>query len=202
MIRHRNEIVFESKKVIKTFTVGDIKVERAIYQQLKDSPIRTAELLDWTDDTLVLSVVNGMTMNQLFEQHEQSNQDFLNYLIQWEHYLNLWHQWVKVYRYGDVNMNNFIYNQNEWVGIDFEQAVEGSIYEDIADMICFILFHSPKLSDYKYDLVAQWMEVSLLHKSIHTDVWKTYLLEALKRLNQRRNKEYKMDIDRIMGGNV
>ncbi len=202
MRRYRNEIIIKPSSVIKRFTVGEIALEKMVYKQLSLSNIKTAQIIEEGEDVLVFSRLDGPTMNALFETSEAHQDDFLPYLLEWEEYLRLWHEAIKDYRYGDVNMNNFIYVNHQWIGIDFEQIVIGTIEEDFSDMMCFILFHSPKLTEYKYQLVRRWLQ-SLTKTDSQIPVnWERKLQEALGRLNQRRNSNEVLDMHKIMGGSV
>ncbi len=184
----RNKVVIENQQVVKTYISGNIQREIEIYQCLKASNIHCAPIISINDQSLVLGLVSGESMYDIFQKCELNQLDFLPYLNQWVDYMQKFHGACHPYRYGDVNMTNFIYHNQKWVGIDFEQATLGTLLEDLADMMGYILYYHPVLTPYKKDCVKQWWCHSL--RFIFNGQENRYLNQAMQRLNERRKEAY------------
>ena len=189
----RNNIVLENNKVIKTFIRGDKAHELMIYKMLAQANVRHAQVLSYNDHQIVLSYISGETLLDIFMRCEQNHDSFVSYLDLWFDYMMDFYKATKTYRHGDVHLSNFIYQDGQVIGLDFEQAIEQELIKDIVDLICYVLFYEPKLTSYKIDTVVSWFAHLPIKKQWDKQTWMDELQEALHRLNLRRKTSYMVD---------
>ena len=193
----RNNIQLINQQIVKTFIKGDCQLEVKIYEALESAQINHAKLIQVKTNQLILEYIEGPTLLELLVMCEKKQESFVPYLDLWLVYMEQFYKATKNYRHGDVNLSNFILVNHEVVGIDFEQAVIEDPIKDMVDVICFVLFYEPILTDYKKTTVALWFLNHPWRKHYNDQQWLDELSDAMDRLNQRRKTDYNLDWDFI-----
>lgn len=188
----RNKVFKEKGVVKKTFVMGNINHEVYMYNQLKKHNIKTAQLIDVSNETITMSTISGETLLDIFIRHEQQKKDMQKYFTLWYIYMEKFHKALPTMIFDDVNFSNFIVSNNEIIAVDFENVRIGNQQEDIATFICYGLFYNPILTTYKKQQLSTFFKEYYKGKTSEA-LWYHYLDKALANLNIRRNKQYKVD---------
>ena len=122
----------------------DAETEKAVYNRLQGSEVRTPRLLSSDKCELKLSYVEGVTFTELLERQERAGSpDF----EPWEKLVN----WLCCFYgstgliMGDCNLRNFILDaQGRVCGIDFEQCREGSLASMAGAVCAFVELYDPQ----------------------------------------------------------
>ena len=131
--------------VIKRYAgAEDAETEKAVYNRLQGSEVRTPRLLSSDKCELKLSYVEGVTFTELLERQERAGSpDF----EPWEKLVN----WLCCFYgstgliMGDCNLRNFILDaQGRVCGIDFEQCREGSLASMAGAVCAFVELYDPQ----------------------------------------------------------
>lgn len=131
--------------VIKRYAgTEDAETEKAVYDRLQGSEVRTPRLLSSDKCELKLSYVEGVTFTELLERQERAGSpDF----EPWEKLVN----WLCCFYgstgliMGDCNLRNFILDaQGRVCGIDFEQCREGSLASMAGAVCAFVELYDPQ----------------------------------------------------------
>ena len=131
--------------VIKRYAgAEDAETEKAVYDRLQGSEVRTPRLLSSDKCELKLSYVEGVTFTELLERQERAGSpDF----EPWEKLVN----WLCCFYgstgliMGDCNLRNFILDaQGRVCGIDFEQCREGSLASMAGAVCAFVELYDPQ----------------------------------------------------------
>jgi tRNA A-37 threonylcarbamoyl transferase component Bud32 len=189
----RNNIELINQQIVKTFIKGDYQLEAQIYEFLKNAHVKHAAVIQVNTNQLVLEYIKGPTLLELLVVCEKSRESFVPYLNRWFVYMRQFYKATKNYRHGDVNLSNFILVDDEVVGLDFEQALIQNPIKDVVDVMCFVLFYEPILTDYKKTTIADWFLNHPWRKHYDKEQWLDELTEAMHRLNKRRKTNYDLD---------
>ena len=188
----RNKVFKEKEKVKKIFVMGDINHEVFVYNKLKKHNIKTAHLMDVSNETITMSTISGETLLDVYIHHEQQEKDMQEYFALWYDYMEKFYKALPTMIFDDVNFSNFIVSNNEIIAVDFENVRIGNQQEDIATFICYGLFYDPVLTAYKKQQLATFFK-KYYKETTTKALWKQYLDTALANLNIRRNKQYEVD---------
>jgi tRNA A-37 threonylcarbamoyl transferase component Bud32 len=189
----RNNIQLINQRIVKTFIKGDCQLEVQIYELLKSANINHASVIDVKHNQLILEHIQGPTLLELLVTCEQNQESFVPYLNRWLTYMEQFYKATKNYRHGDVNLSNFILVGEDVVGLDFEQALIQDPIKDMADVMCYVLFYEPILTDFKRNTVALWFQNHPWRLQLNHKIWIDELSDAMYRLNHRRNTDYVVD---------
>ena len=146
--------------VIKRYAgAEDAETEKAVYDRLQGSEVRTPRLLSSDKCELKLSYVEGVTFTELLERQERAGSpDF----EPWEKLVN----WLCCFYgstgliMGDCNLRNFILDaQGRVCGIDFEQCREGSLASMAGAVCAFVELYDPQETPLKMSVSHFLQEV-------------------------------------------
>lgn len=193
MKSRRNKIQKQDEVIIKTFIYGNFERELHIYKCLETECVDHATIIEVHQDELVLEYLNGRDLLSLFMDYEHDQKSFIHILNLWFEYMQAFYKATKHYRHGDVHLGNFILVNDKVIGLDFEQAQQEHPIKDVSDLMCYILFYHPVLTQYKLTTVKQWFNQHPWFQLYNQNEWIDELDSSLARLNSRRETHYIMD---------
>lgn len=167
----------------------DFLHELTIYRRLAGSDIPSASVISACHRTLTLTKLPGLTMLEVLEQQEQSQQcnmavwdQLVDWLVRFESVTGC----VMM----DMNLRNFIYDPNKYIlyGIDFEECAPGNLLDVAATLAAFVRLYAPENTPVKKQVSNHLLSLFSQHLSV--DMVVLFQLSKQKEilLLQRRKK--------------
>ena len=180
-------------------TLDALKKEINIYITIRNR-VSVPDIIGRQQNTLLLSYIHGRTALEILEEQEhiyQQRKEDVDWQI-WDcllEYLFLFYSEMNWQAHestclGDLNLNNFIYEEEEQVfyGVDFAHCHEGEREHDIANLVSNILMHRPEHSEYKERLAAYLIEKISKYMDIDRQKLENYRKKEIARIMLERKK--------------
>lgn len=192
------------KYISKGFSdIESLKREVKVNNILKQGACKVPDILKKEDRTVLYEDLGDITLLDWYEEEERK--DSVNYsnmvyiLANWmkEFYSATSKHYKDTYTINDINFRNFIVNNGEIYGIDFEQSKFGKIETDAGRLIAFALTYEPIMTEWK--IVFSKILLNILIETLNID--KVVTIEErdreLREIEIRRG--VKLDFTRIPG---
>jgi len=141
--------------IVKRFNpdlVSGLAVEREILRNCEEMGIAVPELIDSTDDLLILEYIPGDDCKTLFDRGDV---DVLRSIAGW---LADFHgAFDDSRRRGDCILANFIMHDSRIYGIDLEESSQGNYLRDVGDMCTSILRMKPAFTDQRFSQMRSFV---------------------------------------------
>jgi len=145
----RNTVLLRNNIVEKHCASVELaNIELQILEQLKKAGVNVPQVYSQNGAVLKMEYIPGKTLPDLIEEYEASvTTDELSCngvameIIKWfdDFYRAVATEEIR----GDVNGRNFIFNNNQCWGVDFEERIYGTKEQDIGRLIAFVLTYDP-----------------------------------------------------------
>lgn len=192
------------KYISKGFSdIESFKREVKVNNILKQEACKVPDILKKEEITVLYEDLGDITLLDWYEEEERK--DSVNYsnmvyiLANWmkEFYSATSKHYKDTYTINDINFRNFIVNNGEIYGIDFEQSKFGKIETDAGRLIAFALTYEPIMTEWK--IVFSKILLNILIETLNID--KGLTIEErdreLREIEMRRG--VKLDFTRISG---
>lgn len=179
--------------VAKMFIAGRFENEVSILKSSWLHGLAVPKVLKAKDNVILMNFIPGETfvdrINRTFETH------LIDKLAKWYYNYHTAHKQIK----GDPRLRNFIYQDNQIFGVDFEESCSGPWMLDIAGVSASLLDTNPVFDKRKRVLSWRFLEsyLSLLGKKRNTSTDKEFistLADILKQTSVWRENDRILDI--------
>ncbi|MGB9936123.1 MAG: RIO1 family regulatory kinase/ATPase [Methanobacterium sp.] len=158
--------------------------------KLKNNYIKVPNILGKYKNKLFLEYIEGNTINDLLQK-----QDMGNWIEKFGELMSNIHKIEdkkgKVLK-EDCNLRNFLWNNNQIYGIDFEKTTYGDPKEDIGNICYFLLNNSPSWTDQKKIIMLRFLRAYEFYfedeiHDINNLIKKSALKAKIRREKYRKN---------------
>jgi len=146
--------------VYKMYACGDIDREAAALETLCGD--RVPRILMRGQNALCLEYLSGQTLLETLEETERTCQSPHAAIDRLVGFLAYFYAAMPGYKYGDVNLRNFIDAQRGICGVDLEETAPGMPHTDIGRMAAFLLTYRPAYTAYKETAAAYLIHTGAL----------------------------------------
>ena len=176
----------------------DAAREAAVYRALEGSGVRTAALLHQQGERLRLSFVEGEDYLTLLERQEREGMSPEPWvaLLEW---IEAFHRATGLVQ-RDMNLRNFLWREDDAVGLDFEDCGPGQAIAMPAQLAAFVLLYDPPHTRTKRRIAACIQDGALQRWGFSERDYATQLALEQEALRQRRRK--RRDPGRAQLGNT
>jgi tRNA A-37 threonylcarbamoyl transferase component Bud32 len=147
--------------VVKTYPRADsgvIRKEYMILERCLESGVLAPTPIAMEDNAIVMSYVDGRVLSTVLDSHwvharpgrsapEADPVRIAESLGRWLHGFHAAFEFGL--RRGDVNMRNFVLSEDGMYGLDFEEASEGDVIEDLGQACATVLSMDPMFTEEK-----------------------------------------------------
>ncbi len=186
----------EGNSIFKTYIdKEDMKMELSILRLLHSKNCRVPEVLRVTSNSIYLEDLGDETLLDWYERSENTNADnILPMILKLSDWFEAFYDTLCSSKYsnyimGDVNFRNFLINNGEIYGIDFEQCREGKIEEDLGKLAAYSLTYDPMMTDWKKNFVKLLIEQLSIKLDISKDAISSEMDKELIKIRLRREKK-------------
>jgi len=192
----RNIVLLKSGIIEKHFPLQETAMfESKALKDLKAAGLRVPEVISEEETVIKMQYIPGCTLPDLIAEFEDAEDSFdlsaiRSCACQLMSWLLEFYQTVKTFETGrirgDVNGRNFLFFDNECWGIDFENAVYGTIEEDIGRLLAFVITYDPPGTSVKNALVTSLIKEA--ERMLGIDITQVYHFRDLEiqAMHQRR----------------
>lgn len=187
----------QEQAVLKKFNSSDnLKKELLMMFLLRESGIPVPQVLSFSADSILTEHIEAPTLYEYLDraefQGEIIDSDFLK---AWMRQMRILYSTAYIKASGialhDVNLRNFLIRENNVIFLDFEEAGPGSIIDDLAGIIAFILTYDPVFTGWKQELACRLAEIIRNEFAVSSDSLRSTVNKRLKLLNCRRKAKEK-----------
>ncbi|MGI6066077.1 MAG: hypothetical protein ACOYI2_06250 [Bacillota bacterium] len=183
------------KYVVKIYCQGDIFREPFIFRELASAGVKVPRVVWHNENIMVTEFISGTLLVDLMGNGDPRNQPppWLDILARWFYRLH------SVKRSGgyylsmpDLNLRNFIFNGQDFFGLDFESLVFYPPERDLGGLAAFILNSDPMFEPWKFGTVRHLIKVYGDMREIDKKAIEHYFYEEMETAAQRRKgqREY------------
>ena len=171
------------------------ETEKNFYLMMIKEEFKTPRLLDYnlSKRELLIEYIACSTLLDRLEAYEfkQSYDNAYSLLTQLIDYLYRFSQlqYIKSNNlcYYDINFRNFLVDNHQIIGIDFEDIRSGTFVQDAAKTIAMHLFYSPVCSDFKLEVSERLKAYLAARYQISAAEINRLIEEEIKSIKMRRD---------------
>ncbi|MEX1378107.1 MAG: hypothetical protein AB1Z23_11630 [Eubacteriales bacterium] len=186
----KNEVYREGDKVMKRFADKEAffrELETA--QKLRECGVSVAKVIESSDNQIIYEWIEGEGYHNLVDSFEQKHaRALVDWLVQYYHATGRLR--------GDVNLRNFIYNDelNKCIGVDFEENyTEGEEEKDFGRIIAFASTYEPSFTENKKNCIKLLMDEFERVGADKAKIKESYLAEIYDIIKRRTNRFYDLN---------
>jgi len=193
-----SQYIFEKSKIInavlKRYNKNRVHVkgkEVSILTKLKEAKCNVPMIYLVNEDTIFMEYLEGKTLLNVIEEMEDSNLNSIQvlrnlYLWICDFYASLGGDII----FGDVNLRNFILNNEKIYGIDFEDCRIGKKEEDMGKLCAYFLTYNPSFTDWKIKNVKDFFMMLINEFGFNQEELLREIEKELVAMERRRNEIY------------
>lgn len=191
-----NRIISEDKSFISKifYEEESYKKEHELFTILEKSGANVPKILKSFKQELLMEDLGDLTLLSWYENLEKQNSyEYEKMIIKFCSWLKsfysiTYNHFNQSYILFDVNFRNFLINDDEIYGIDFEQSALGSIETDAGKLAAFSLTYDPAFTEWKIRFHDKFIEVLSEELQINKDIILTEEHKELEAIKNRRKK--------------
>ena len=200
----RNSVyrVFNNNKsyIVKKFNnIDSMLIEAEILDILNQNKVWVPKLIDVSNDEVTLEDLGDTTFLDWIEKEEKSlSVSYHKMIIKLLGFFQKFYKatsdfYGKQYIMNDINLRNFLINNNKIYGIDFELCEEGKIETDIGKMIAYIITYDPIATDWKFKFINDFAHIFLLNFNLNVVLLIKEIKLELYKIMAKRNLDISAD---------
>lgn len=185
--------------VKKFYDTNYMLIEAEILNILLHSKASVPKLISVSNDEVILEDLGDLTfLDWLKKEERNSSVTYHKMIIKFLSFLQKFYKttneyYGKQYIINDVNLRNFLVNNNKIYGIDFEQCKEGKIESDIGKIIAYIITYEPIATDWKFKFINDFIHIFLLNFNLNVVLLIKEIKLELYNIVERRNIDINTD---------
>ena len=180
--------------IVKKFNdINYMLIEAEILNILLHSKASVPKIISVSNDEVILEDLGDITfLDWLVKEEKNSSVSYHKMIIKLLGFLQKFYKatneyYGKQYIINDINLRNFLVNNNKVYGIDFELCKEGRIEADIGKMIAYIITYDPVATDWKFKFINDFAHIFLLNFNLNVVLLiKEIKLELYKIMAKRK----------------
>ncbi|WP_326906683.1 RIO1 family regulatory kinase/ATPase domain-containing protein [Sedimentibacter sp. MB31-C6] len=182
----------DSTYILKKFKNQENYIkEIEILNVLKNAGVNVPSIIKSDENCIYLEDLGSVTLLDWYEEQEKQNKLDINMVYNLCRWLKVFYREVlELHKeqviLTDVNFRNFIINDNEIYGIDFEQVCEGIILEDVGKFSAYALTYEPVMTEWKINFRNKFIDI--MSKELNIDKEKIILEEKKELLAMERRR--------------
>ncbi|WP_414469802.1 hypothetical protein [Methanobacterium sp. ACI-7] len=154
--------------------------------ELSNNGIKVPEVLEKHDNKLFLEYIGGNLVNELIEKQHIGN--WIEKFAWWMSNIHRIESSKGRFLKDDCNLRNFIWNNDQIYGLDFEKRVYGNPDRDIGDICFFILTNSPSWTDKKKIITQRFINAYELYSGNRVHNIDNLIEKSAQKAKLRRGK--------------
>lgn len=186
--------------IVKKFSDIDYMLfEAEMLNVLLHSKASVPKIISVSNDEVMLEDLGDLTFLDWLEKEElNSSVTYHKMIIKLLGFLQKFYKvtneyYGKQYIINDINLRNFLVNNNKVYGIDFELCSEGKIESDIGKMIAYIITYDPIATDWKYKFINDFVHIFLLNFNLNVVLLIKEIRLELNKIFDKRNLDINTD---------
>lgn len=176
--------------ILKQYVIGNPEREYEILKLLCKYGLNVPQPYFYNKKYAIMDYIPGVLLSDLVEAEDLS---WVEKIVEW---FILFHSIVRKegtsYIKSDVNLRNFLYFNDEFYGIDFEELSVGQPASDIGGLAAHILTNNPRFTQSKQKavdrIIKSYCKINhdVIPSQVNKCLWQELLKIAARRPNERQ----------------
>jgi len=176
--------------ILKQYVIGNPKREYEILKMLRKNGLNVPQPYFYNKKYAIMDYIPGVLLSDLVEA---DNMSWVEKIVDW---FILFHSTMRregtPFIKSDVNLRNFLFFNDEFYGIDFEDLSVGQPASDIGGLAAHILTNNPRFTQSKQKavdmLIKHYCKINhdVLQSEVNKCLWRELVKIAARRPDERQ----------------